>query len=191
MVHVSNISPSLGNGLPKSPSFHQGLAYMAVAQQNSNKVFPMISNMRFQDEIQPQPFLIGKTNFAKQMFFNLEQKKFRKISCQRVVLRNSEKVLEICFCFGLILNLVVFFSATQEVNERQELFIQKLRQCCVLFDFESDPLSDLKWKEVKRSALTEMVEYVSKNRDVITEPIYVEAVNMVRHTRGADSHFVA
>lgn len=69
---------------------------------------------------------------------------------------------------------------TQQGNEREELFIQKLRQCCVLFDFESDPLSDLKWKEVKRTALHEMVEYVTKNKNVITEAIYPEAVNMVR-----------
>ncbi|CAL7939154.1 unnamed protein product [Xylocopa violacea] len=69
-------------------------------------------------------------------------------------------------------------SETQQGNEREELFIQKLRQCCVLFDFESDPLSDLKWKEVKRTALNEMVEYVTKNKNVITEAIYPEAVNM-------------
>lgn len=132
MVHVSNISPSLGNGLPKSPSFHQGLAYMAVAQQNSNKVFPMISNMRFQDEIQPQPFLIGKTNFAKQMFFNLEQKKLRKISCQRVVLRNREKVLEICFCFGLILNLVVFFSDSRSEREARAVHPKTATMLCAV-----------------------------------------------------------
>lgn len=62
--------------------------------------------------------------------------------------------------------------------EREELFIQKIRQCCVLFDFVSDPLSDLKWKEVKRAALHEMVEYVTTQRGVITEPIYPEIVHM-------------
>ncbi|XP_059168593.1 serine/threonine-protein phosphatase 2A 56 kDa regulatory subunit gamma isoform-like isoform X4 [Physella acuta] len=62
--------------------------------------------------------------------------------------------------------------------EREELFIQKIRQCCVLFDFVQDPLSDLKWKEVKRAALNEMVEYVTQNRGVITENIYPEAIHM-------------
>ncbi|XP_041827642.1 serine/threonine-protein phosphatase 2A 56 kDa regulatory subunit gamma isoform isoform X1 [Melanotaenia boesemani] len=62
--------------------------------------------------------------------------------------------------------------------EQEKLFIQKLRQCCVLFDFLSDPLSDLKWKEVKRAALSEMVEYITHNRNVITEPIYPEVVHM-------------
>lgn len=49
----------------------------------------------------------------------------------------------------------------------------------MLFDFVSDPLSDLKWKEVKRAALHEMVEYVTTQRGVITDAIYPEAVNMV------------
>ncbi|XP_075048276.1 serine/threonine-protein phosphatase 2A 56 kDa regulatory subunit gamma isoform isoform X1 [Mixophyes fleayi] len=62
--------------------------------------------------------------------------------------------------------------------EQEKLFVQKLRQCCVLFDFVSDPLSDLKWKEVKRAALSEMVEYITHNRNVITEPIYPEVVHM-------------
>lgn len=63
--------------------------------------------------------------------------------------------------------------------EQEKLFIQKLRQCCVLFDFVSDPLSDLKWKEVKRAALSEMVEHITHNRSVITEPIYPEVVHTV------------
>jgi len=67
-------------------------------------------------------------------------------------------------------------EATQ--GEREELFIQKIRQCGVLFDFVSDPLSDLKWKEVKRAALQEMVEYVTQNRAVLTEPVYPEVVHM-------------
>lgn len=64
-------------------------------------------------------------------------------------------------------------------NEKEDIFIQKLRQCCTLFDFIVDPLSDLKWKEVKRAALNEIVEYVTHNRGVITEPIYPETVKMV------------
>ncbi|KYM79806.1 Serine/threonine-protein phosphatase 2A 56 kDa regulatory subunit delta isoform [Atta colombica] len=123
MVHVGGIGPSLGGALPKSPSFHQGLALATVLSQDSSKGYPVTFALHYQPL---QPLLIE----------------------------------------------------TQQVNEREELFIQKLRQCCVLFDFESDPLSDLKWKEVKRTALHEMVEYVTKNKNVITEAIYPEAVNM-------------
>lgn len=75
----------------------------------------------------------------------------------------------------LVISLILDASAA----EREELFIQKIRQCCVLFDFVSDPLSDLKWKEVKRAALHEMVDYVSSQRGIITENIYPEVVNMV------------
>ena len=34
--------------------------------------------------------------------------------------------------------------------EREELFVEKVKQCQVLFDFVSDPLSDLEWKEVSQ-----------------------------------------
>ena len=63
--------------------------------------------------------------------------------------------------------------------EREDLFVQKIRQCMVLFDFVQDPLSDLKWKEVKRAALNEMLEYIANSRGVITDAIYPEAIQMV------------
>ena len=74
--------------------------------------------------------------------------------------------------------MVVQFSDVSP-TEREALFIEKLQQCMTLFDFVQDPLSDLKWKEVKRAALTELVEYVTQNRGVITENIYPVAVQMV------------
>lgn len=63
-------------------------------------------------------------------------------------------------------------------NEQQELFCQKLQQCCVLFDF-MDSVSDLKSKEIKRATLNELVEYVSTNRGVIVESAYSDIVKMV------------
>ncbi|XP_055905262.1 serine/threonine-protein phosphatase 2A 56 kDa regulatory subunit gamma isoform isoform X5 [Eupeodes corollae] len=74
---------------------------------------------------------------------------------------------------------LVALSPLEKVSnsEREELFIQKLRQCCTLFDF-SEPLSDLKWKEVKRAALHEMVDYLTNQNGVITAEIYPEAINM-------------
>ena len=71
-------------------------------------------------------------------------------------------------------------------NEREMLFVQKVQQCCVLFDFALDPLSDLKYKEVKRSALNEIVDFIAHNKGVITEPVYPEVCHMVRF----DSHFL-
>lgn len=63
-------------------------------------------------------------------------------------------------------------------SEREKLFIEKIQQCCTIFDFAADPLSDLKYKEVKRQALNEMVEYITTNRGVITEPVYEEIIKM-------------
>ena len=65
--------------------------------------------------------------------------------------------------------------------DREDLLTQKIRQCCVIFDFVQDPLSDLKWKEVKRSTLNELIEYVQGSKGVITESIYPEAINMVNY----------
>ncbi|CAG0915058.1 unnamed protein product [Notodromas monacha] len=69
------------------------------------------------------------------------------------------------------------FSDVPE-KEREALFVQKIQQCCVVFDFVSEPLSDLKYKEIKRTTLHDMVDYVNTNRGVITDPIYAEAVRM-------------
>ena len=76
-------------------------------------------------------------------------------------------------------NIKAFTFSDATPAEREELFIQKIRQCCVLFDFVQDPLSDLKFKEVKRAALNEMVEFVTHNRGVITDAIYPECIHMV------------
>jgi len=40
-------------------------------------------------------------------------------------------------------------------------------------------MSDLKAKEIKRSALNEILDYISNNRGILTEQIYPEVVRMV------------
>lgn len=65
--------------------------------------------------------------------------------------------------------------------ERQDLFLRKLEQCAVLFDF-NDASTELKSKEVKRQTLHEMLNFITTNRGVITEPIYPEVVAMVCRT---------
>ncbi|KAL3894009.1 MAG: hypothetical protein SGCHY_005515 [Lobulomycetales sp.] len=61
--------------------------------------------------------------------------------------------------------------------ERPDLFIKKLQQCQVIFDFK-DALSDLKGKEIKRNTLHEVVEYVSTNRGVVTDAVYPVVIQM-------------
>ena len=63
-------------------------------------------------------------------------------------------------------------------GEQQELFIKKLKQCCVVFDFV-DPVADLKSKEIKRACLNELVDYISVTKSCLAEPIYPEVTAMV------------
>ncbi|XP_043911330.1 serine/threonine-protein phosphatase 2A 56 kDa regulatory subunit alpha isoform [Protopterus annectens] len=64
------------------------------------------------------------------------------------------------------------------LSEHQELFIQKLQQCCVLFDFY-DSVSDLKSKEVKRATLNELIDFISTNRGVLVDSSYGDVVKMI------------
>lgn len=64
------------------------------------------------------------------------------------------------------------------MQDQQELFIKKLRQCCVVFDF-MDPVSDLKSKEIKRACLNEVVDYISVTKGCLLETTYPEIIQMV------------
>ena len=72
-------------------------------------------------------------------------------------------------------------------SEQEELFIRKLRQCCVGFDF-MDPVADLKGKEIKRATLNEIVDYITAGRGVLTEAVYPEIIRMVNIGR-IDYHY--
>ncbi|PVH97355.1 protein phosphatase 2A regulatory B subunit [Periconia macrospinosa] len=62
-------------------------------------------------------------------------------------------------------------------NKREELFMSKLDQCNIIFDF-NDQTGDMKSKEIKRLALHELLDYVANNRQVITERMYPRVVEM-------------
>ncbi|KAI5854324.1 phosphatase 2A regulatory B subunit-domain-containing protein [Tricharina praecox] len=62
-------------------------------------------------------------------------------------------------------------------QRREELFLQKLDQCNVIFDF-NDASADMKPKEIKRLALHELLDYVATNRSVITDRMYPKVVEM-------------
>ncbi|KAI1282021.1 Serine/threonine-protein phosphatase 2A 56 kDa regulatory subunit alpha isoform [Halotydeus destructor] len=64
------------------------------------------------------------------------------------------------------------------VAEQEQLFIKKLRQLCVVFDF-MDPVADLKGKEIKRATLNELVDYIAAGRGVLTEATYPETIRMI------------
>ncbi|KZO95699.1 protein phosphatase 2A regulatory B subunit [Calocera viscosa TUFC12733] len=62
-------------------------------------------------------------------------------------------------------------------TDRTPLFVRKLHQCNVLFDF-NDASSDLRGKQIKAQTLHELLEYITTQRGVITEAVYPEVVNM-------------
>lgn len=61
--------------------------------------------------------------------------------------------------------------------DRPELFVRKLRQCSLVFDF-NDASQELEGKQIKAATLHEMLDYITTNRKVITDEIYPEVVAM-------------
>lgn len=92
------------------------------------------------------------------------------ISHIMLTLKVSKEVFE----FNGLISVVPDATST----DQQELFTQKLQQCCVIFDF-LDSVTDLKSKEIKRATLNELVDYVSTNRGVLVESAYPEITDMV------------
>ncbi|XP_063387271.1 serine/threonine-protein phosphatase 2A 56 kDa regulatory subunit gamma isoform isoform X1 [Cydia fagiglandana] len=154
-------------GIPKSPSFHSGLDLVASqTTKRSESVSDVARAFRFAlfsggMEAPGPPQKAPSPPGAR-------SPPAAAITPERLAVPADKE--------SLMVQLPILKDAP--AAEREQLFVQKLRQCCLLFDFADEPLSDLKWKEVKRAALLEMVEYVTSQRGVVTEAIYPEAVNM-------------
>uniref|UniRef100_A0AC35U1W1 Serine/threonine protein phosphatase 2A regulatory subunit n=1 Tax=Rhabditophanes sp. KR3021 TaxID=114890 RepID=A0AC35U1W1_9BILA len=63
-------------------------------------------------------------------------------------------------------------------NEQTTMMIEKLRQCQRIFDFY-DPVAQLKSKEIKRSALNDLIDFITSTKGSIVEPLYPEIIRMV------------
>ncbi|KAA0193170.1 Serine/threonine-protein phosphatase 2A 56 kDa regulatory subunit delta isoform [Fasciolopsis buskii] len=64
-------------------------------------------------------------------------------------------------------------------NERETLFLEKVRMCCILFDF-NEVTRQVKSKEIKRVTLVELAEYITMNQNCLTEPIYHGLVKLLQ-----------
>ncbi|CAN3377159.1 hypothetical protein DIURU_003589 [Diutina rugosa] len=64
-------------------------------------------------------------------------------------------------------------------GEQIPLFIQKIEQCNIMFDF-SDPTFDLRGKEIKRITLQELIHFISNNRFTYTDEMYKSVVHMFK-----------
>eukprot|EP01138_Halocafeteria_seosinensis_P001864 gb/GECG01001907.1/.p1 GENE.gb/GECG01001907.1/~~gb/GECG01001907.1/.p1 ORF type:complete len:516 (+),score=74.21 gb/GECG01001907.1/:1-1548(+) len=65
-------------------------------------------------------------------------------------------------------------------SRKEEIFRKKLKLCCVIFNFE-DASSNKRGKEIKRSTLLELVDYVndSGGHKVFTEAVMPDVIEMV------------
>jgi len=63
-------------------------------------------------------------------------------------------------------------------QEKQALFIRKLNLCCYTFDF-TDPMKNVKEKEVKRQALLELVDYVNSGTGKFNESTFEDITRML------------
>ncbi|KAL7000040.1 hypothetical protein U1Q18_001190 [Sarracenia purpurea var. burkii] len=63
-------------------------------------------------------------------------------------------------------------------SEKHNLFIRKLKMCCVVFDF-SDPSKNLKEKDIKRQTLLELVDYISSATSKFNEVTMQEITRMI------------
>lgn len=62
-------------------------------------------------------------------------------------------------------------------SDRPQLFVKKLKQSAVVFDF-TDASADLSGKQIKAQSLQDMLEFVTTQRGAITELVYPDMVNM-------------
>lgn len=75
--------------------------------------------------------------------------------------------------------IIIFLTETPQ-PEHAALFLRKLTQCCIMFDFTEDSaVSDIRSKEVKRACLSDLIDYISTTRGVITDASTVEIIKMV------------
>ncbi|KAJ1920029.1 serine/threonine-protein phosphatase 2A 56 kDa regulatory subunit delta isoform [Mycoemilia scoparia] len=63
-------------------------------------------------------------------------------------------------------------------ERRNELFIKKLQQCCIIFDFD-DIEGELEGKEAKSKTLEEIIQYITTVKNVLTEDVYPYIFNMI------------
>lgn len=64
-------------------------------------------------------------------------------------------------------------------EEQISLFIQKVDQCNIIFDF-GDPTHDIRGKEIKRITLQELIQFIVSNRFNYTDEMYKHVITMFK-----------
>jgi len=105
----------------------------------------------------------------------------RKTHSSRFHVTERRELEKLPALLGYIPVVITPLTVDVPTNNRPDLFMQKLEQCNVIFDFR-DPSQDIRSKEIKRSTLQELLEYISSNRNVVQPSMYGKIVNMVLPT---------
>lgn len=78
----------------------------------------------------------------------------------------------------LDLTVINFMELATAPDKLLDLFINKIRQCRVVFDF-TKPLSEVSQKDIKQDALLEIVDFIVSARGYFTLIVYKEITEMV------------
>ena len=160
--------------LIESPRQSSSSIIESVETQSSTQSGIMSTSQTFVDRIDP----FAKRSLKKKSKKSQGSSRYR--NSQDAELQNLPPLKGEFLCPFFIISLMSFLpTADCSSQEQEELFIRKLRQCCVAFDF-MDPVSDLKGKEVKRAALNDLSTYITHGRGVLTDSVYPEIIRMVR-----------
>lgn len=65
------------------------------------------------------------------------------------------------------------------VGERQELFKKKLRLCSMPMDFGPNATTEVRYKEIKRLNLLEIMDYINNTKNVYNEATYADITDMI------------
>lgn len=80
----------------------------------------------------------------------------------------------------LMLNELPLLKSDSPGYEQEELFVQKLQQCCVIYNFKY-PDMDVYEKNLKIEALNNMLNYIVKARNILTDRVHEAILQMVSH----------
>lgn len=72
----------------------------------------------------------------------------------------------------------LYFKDCRNANERESLLIKKIQQCTTLFDF-LDPNIDNKSQLIKKNVLNELIDYITDDKNSISDNASSEIINMV------------
>ncbi|CAD5231657.1 unnamed protein product [Bursaphelenchus xylophilus] len=73
------------------------------------------------------------------------------------------------------------YMQSQPSISTEEDFNECIEHCMVIYDFTTDPLSDLRKKETKRNALNALIDYVTMSQKPFSDNVHKRSVGLFSH----------